>query len=264
MHSYAHFYRQGVFFIEKYDIREEWHKKVDTKPIIALDLPSKEEVFNFLAQFGEEKLFVKIGMELFYSEGPELVRAIKKMGHWVFLDLKLHDIPNTVNRAMKGLAALGVDMVNVHAAGGSEMMRAARLGLEAGTPEGEATPLLIAVTQLTSTTEESMQAEQLIPHNLDKSVTHYAKLTQDAGLAGVVCSALEVERIHQATSKDFICLTPGIRSTGSDVGDQKRVATPEKAREWGAGYIVVGRPITQAADPVAAYHTIKQQWGGIN
>ena len=237
---------------------------MNTKPIIALDLPSKDEVFDFLTKFGEEKLYVKIGMELFYSEGPELVRAIKKMGHWVFLDLKLHDIPNTVYRAMKGLAALGVDMVNVHAAGGSDMMRAAKRGLEEGTTIGQATPLLIAVTQLTSTTEAGMQDEQLIPHTLDESVTHYAKLTQTAGLDGVVCSALEVEKIHQATSENFICLTPGIRPAGSDVGDQKRVATPEKAREWGAGYIVVGRPITQAADPVDAYQTIKQQWGGTN
>ena len=237
---------------------------MNTKPIIALDLPSKDEVFDFLTKFGEEKLYVKIGMELFYSEGPELVRAIKKMGHWVFLDLKLHDIPNTVYRAMKGLAALGVDMVNVHAAGGSDMMRAAKRGLEEGTTIGQATPLLIAVTQLTSTTEAGMQDEQLIPHTLDESVTHYAKLTQAAGLDGVVCSALEVEKIHQATSENFICLTPGIRPAGSDVGDQKRVATPEKAREWGAGYIVVGRPITQAANPVAAYHTINQQWGGTN
>ena len=237
---------------------------MNTKPIIALDLPSKDEVFDFLTKFGEEKLYVKIGMELFYSEGPELVRAIKKMGHWVFLDLKLHDIPNTVYRAMKGLAALGVDMVNVHAAGGSDMMRAAKRGLEEGTTIGQATPLLIAVTQLTSTTEAGMQDEQLIPHTLDESVTHYAKLTQTAGLDGVVCSALEVEKIHQATSENFICLTPGIRPAGSDVGDQKRVATPEKAREWGAGYIVIGRPITQAADPVAAYHIINQQWGGTN
>lgn len=232
-----------------------------TKPIVALDVPSREDALEFLEQFGDESLYVKIGMELFYAGGPDLVRDIKQKGHQVFLDLKLHDIPNTVYRAMKVLAGLGVDMVNVHAAGGTEMMRAAKKGLEEGAADGKR-PLLIAVTQLTSTTEDAMQEEQLIPVSLEESVSQYASLAQTAGLDGVVCSAWEAKNIHEATSKDFVCVTPGIRPEGAEVGDQKRVATPQKARELGAGYIVVGRPITQAEDPVAAYRMIEKQWKG--
>lgn len=237
-------------------------ENVQTKPIIALDVPTQAEALAFLEKFGTEKLFVKIGMELFYSAGPELIQKVKEKGHWIFLDLKLHDIPNTVYRAMKRLAALGVDMVNVHAAGGQEMMRAAIQGLEEGVPAGKERPLLIAVTQLTSTSEESMQREQLIPRTLDESVVHYAKLTHEAGLDGVVCSALEAKKIMQATAETFLCVTPGIRPVDSEVGDQKRVATPANAREWGSAYIVVGRPITQAENPVTAYQTIKNQWEG--
>lgn len=233
-----------------------------TKPIIALDVPSKEEALAFLDHFEQETLFLKIGMELYYSEGPDLVREIKARGHQVFLDLKLHDIPNTVYRAMRVLASLRVDMVNVHAAGGSEMMRAALKGLEEGTQPGAARTHLIAVTQLTSTTEEAMQKEQLIQHSLENSVVHYAKLAQQAGLDGVVCSAHEAHSIHQATSQQFLCVTPGIRPAGTAVGDQKRVATPETAREMGATHIVVGRPITQAENPVEVYQQITQQWEG--
>lgn len=235
---------------------------MNTKPIIALDVPTKEAALQFLNHFNEEKLFLKIGMELFYSEGPELVRAIKAQGHWVFLDLKLHDIPHTVYRAMKRLAHLDVDMVNVHAAGGSEMMRAAKKGLEEGTPVGQKRPLLIAVTQLTSTNEESMQQEQGILTSLETSVLHYATITHQAGLDGVVCSVWEATKIKEATGADFYCVTPGIRPASSDAGDQKRVATPEMAREQGATFIVVGRPITQAVDPVVTYREIEEQWKG--
>lgn len=233
-----------------------------TKPIIALDVSSKKEALTFLKAFEPEVLFVKIGIELFYSEGPDLVRVIKGKGHQVFLDLKLHDIPNTVYSAMKVLAGLEVDMVNVHAAGGKEMMRAALKGLEEGTPQKVARPQLIAVTQLTSTTEEVMQNEQLIQHTLKESVVHYAKNTYDAGLDGVVCSAQEARMIHEATNQEFLCVTPGIRPVGSKVGDQKRVATPEIAREEGATHIVVGRPITQAKNAVKAYQMIEEQWEG--
>lgn len=226
----------------------------ETRPIIALDFPSFEEVKSFLAQFPlDEKLYVKIGMELYYAVGPEIVSYVKELGHSVFLDLKLHDIPNTVQSAMAVLAKLGVDMTNVHAAGGVEMMKAARAGLGQG-------PALIAVTQLTSTSEEQMQDFQNIQTSLAESVVHYAKKTAEAGLDGVVCSAREVELIKQATSQDFVCLTPGIRPSGSDLGDQKRVMTPSEARGIGSDYIVVGRPITQAEDPVAVYLSIKEEW----
>lgn len=233
-----------------------------TKPIIALDVPSKKEALSFLEVFEGETLFLKIGMELYYSEGPDLVREMKAKGHEIFLDLKLHDIPNTVYHAMKVLAGLGVDMVNVHAAGGKEMMRAALQGLEDGTQTGTVRPQLIAVTQLTSTTESAMQQEQLIPRSLKESVMQYAKNTYEAGLDGVVCSAQEAQMIHEATSQEFLCVTPGIRPVGSEVGDQKRVATPEKARREGATHIVVGRPITQAEKPTEAYQLIVQQWRG--
>lgn len=234
------------------------------KPMIALDFSRAEETIAFLKQFNDEQLYVKLGMELYYQNGPEIVKWVKSLGHEIFLDLKLHDIPNTVYRAMKGLAALDIDMVNVHAAGGSAMMKAALEGIHEGTPQGSTVPKLIAVTQLTSTTEETMQKEQLIQTSLMESVLNYASLTDQSGLDGVVCSALEANKIKEVTRPGFICVTPGIRPAGSQVGDQKRVATPLSARSMGSSYIVVGRPITQAADPVAAYHEIKNQWNGVN
>ena len=233
------------------------------RPIIALDFPSKKEVESFLANFPEaESLFVKVGMELFYQEGPEIIRWLKMLGHSVFLDLKLHDIPNTVEQSMTGLAKLGVDITNVHAAGGIKMMKAAKAGLKKGTKTGAKEPILIAVTQLTSTSEEEMQQDQLIEVSLKESVIHYAKCAKQAGLDGVVCSALEADDIHQATNESFICLTPGIRPRGSDVGDQQRVVTPADARKIGSTYIVVGRPITQAKIPYEAYKSIKNEWNG--
>lgn len=233
-----------------------------TKPIIALDFSTFSQTKQFLHQFNEESLFVKVGIELFYQNGPEIVTHLKQLGHNVFLDLKLHDIPNTVQRTMKGLAALEVDMINVHAAGGRAMMEAAMEGIDSGTPAGKRRSQVIAVTQLTSTTPIAMQQEQLVPVSLMESVVHYAKLTQSAGLDGVVCSALEAHNIKEHTSKEFLCVTPGIRSVGTAVGDQKRVATPASARKDGSSYIVVGRPVTQAEDPVAAYHEILKQWNG--
>ena len=224
------------------------------RPVIALDFPSFEAVKEFLSLFPvEESLYLKVGMELYYAEGPGVVRYLKSLGHSVFLDLKLHDIPNTVKSAMKVLSQLGVDMTNVHAAGGVEMMKAAREGL--GTQAK-----LIAVTQLTSTSESQMQDFQNIQTSLQESVIHYAKKTAGAGLDGVVCSAQEVQVIKQATNPDFICLTPGIRPAGAAAGDQKRVMTPADAYQIGSDYIVVGRPITQAEDPVVAYHAIKDEW----
>lgn len=224
------------------------------RPIIALDFPSFEVVKEFLALFpAEESLYLKVGMELYYAAGPEIVSYLKGLGHSVFLDLKLHDIPNTVKSAMKILSQLGVDMTNVHAAGGVEIMKAAREGLGSQAK-------LIAVTQLTSTSEAQMQEFQNIQTSLQESVIHYAKKTAEAGLDGVVCSAQEVQVIKQATNPDFICLTPGIRPAGAAVGDQKRVMTPADAYQIGSDYIVVGRPITQAEDPVAAYHAIKDEW----
>lgn len=234
------------------------------RPIIALDFETLPQVNQFLDQFNKESLFVKVGMELFYQNGPEIVTRLKQLGHTVFLDLKLHDIPNTVQRSMKGIAALEVDMLTVHAAGGRAMMEAAMEGIVSGTPIGQKRPKLIAVTQLTSTTQEAMQQEQLIPVSLMESVIHYAKLTRSAGLDGVVCSALEARKIKEYTAAEFLCVTPGIRPEGIAIGDQKRVATPAMAKKEGASYIVVGRPITQAEDPVAAYQAIKEQWNGVN
>ncbi|MGP6139757.1 MULTISPECIES: orotidine-5'-phosphate decarboxylase [unclassified Jeotgalibaca] len=233
------------------------------KPMIALDFSTAAETKSFLKQFHDEPLYVKLGMELYYQNGPEIVKWVKSLGHEIFLDLKLHDIPNTVYRAMKGLAALDIDMINVHASGGSAMMKAALEGIHEGTPTGSVVPKLIAVTQLTSTTEEAMHQEQLIRVPLMESVLHYASLTEQSGLSGVVCSALEAKSIKEVTNPQFICVTPGIRPAGSQVGDQKRVATPQSAREMGSSYIVVGRPITQANDPVAAYKAIKDQWNGV-
>ncbi|EDP68376.1 orotidine 5'-phosphate decarboxylase [Carnobacterium sp. AT7] len=235
-----------------------------TRPIIALDFATVSQVDAFLSTFNGESLFVKVGMELFYQNGPAIVTHLKQLGHDVFLDLKLHDIPNTVQRSMKGLTALEVDMLNVHAAGGQDMMEAAMEGILSGTPTGKKRPKLIAVTQLTSTTPLAMQQEQLIAVPLMESVIHYAKLTQLAGLDGVVCSALEARKIKENTGKEFLCVTPGIRPAGTDVGDQKRISTPAMAKKEGASYIVVGRPITQADDPLAAYRTIKEQWNGVD
>lgn len=230
------------------------------KPIIALDFPSEKEVFTFLDQFQEE-LFVKVGMELFYQEGPSIIHKIKERGHNIFLDLKLHDIPNTVKSAMKGLAKLGVDLVNVHAAGGKLMMESAIEGLEAGTTEGKKRPSIIAVTQLTSTTEEQMQTEQKISLSLLESVLHYAALTKEAGLDGVVCSVLEAKAISEVCGEDFLRVTPGIRLSGGENHDQKRVATPDFARKNGSSLIVVGRAITQAENPLKAYKTVCTLWG---
>jgi orotidine-5'-phosphate decarboxylase len=231
------------------------------RPVIALDFPSKNEVVNFLAKFPADKhLFVKIGMEIFYQEGPEIVKYMKNLGHAIFLDLKLHDIPHTVKSAIRCLARLGVDMINVHAAGGIEMMTKARLGLIEGTSAGREIPKLIAVTQLTSINEKRMKKEQLVSASLEESVVNYAQNTQKAGLDGVVCSAFEVKKIKASTSSDFICLTPGIRPEGFAIEDQKRVVTPNKAREIGSDYIVIGRPITQAKNPYKAYQKVKEEW----
>lgn len=236
---------------------------MDKRPIIALDFASKKEVEYFLEKFPtEESLFLKIGMELFYQEGPDIVKFLKNKGHAIFLDLKLHDIPNTVEKAMTRIATLEVDITNVHAAGGINMMKAAKEGLEKGTPLNKKVPQLIAVTQLTSTNEQEMQQEQMIQVSLEESVLHYAKCTVKAGLDGVVCSAQEAKKIHQMTNQSFICLTPGIRPKGTDNGDQRRVVTPEEARKYEATYIVVGRPITQAKNPSIIYETIKKEWSG--
>ncbi|MFC9538428.1 orotidine-5'-phosphate decarboxylase [Lysinibacillus sp. NPDC056959] len=232
---------------------------MNTKPILALDFPGETEVVNFLKHFNEP-LFVKIGMELYMQEGPDIVRKVKDLGHDIFLDLKLHDIPNTVGSAMKGLAKLGVDLVNVHAAGGRPMMEAALEGLEAGTPVGRERAALIAVTQLTSTTEEQMQAEQKIALSLQESVLHYASLTKQAGLNGVVCSVHEAKAIAEVCGEDFLRVTPGIRLAGGDAHDQKRIATPDGAKRDGSSLIVVGRAVTGAQDPVAAYKIVSELW----
>ena len=218
--------------------------------IIACDFPGKAETLAFLDKFTGRKPFVKIGMELFYAEGPDIVREIKARGHRIFLDLKLHDIPNTVEKAMRSLARLDVDMTNVHAAGTIEMMKAARRGL---TREDGTQPILIAVTQLTSTSQERMESDLLIERPIEEVVVKYAENTKAAGLDGVVCSPLEAGLIHEACGKDFFTITPGIRFADAKADDQARVTTPAKAKEIGSDFIVVGRPITQAEDPVAAY-----------
>ena len=218
--------------------------------IIACDFDSKEKVFAFLDLFTDEKPFVKIGMELFYAAGPDIVREIKARGHKIFLDLKLHDIPNTVKKSMAVLSALDVDMTNLHAAGTGRMMQAALEGLTR--PDGTR-PLLIAVTQLTSTDEETMRRDLLIDAPIDEVVMHYAANAKAAGLDGVVCSPLEAGKVHDHCGKDFVTVTPGVRFADGDVGDQKRVMTPAEAKKIGSDYIVVGRPITAAPDPVAAY-----------
>ena len=218
--------------------------------IIACDFDSKEKTLAFLDQFQGEKPFVKIGMELYYAEGPAIVREIKARGHKIFLDLKLHDIPNTVKKAMAVLSGLDVDICNLHAAGTRPMMEAALEGLRR--PDGTR-PLLIAVTQLTSTDEETMRRDLLIDRPLDQVVMHYARTAAQAGLDGVVCSPLEAGKVHEACGRQFLTVTPGVRFAGGDTGDQKRVTTPARAKELGSDYIVVGRPITAAEDPVAAW-----------
>ncbi len=218
--------------------------------IIACDFDSAEKTFTFLDKFTETKPFVKIGMELYYAEGPSIVREIKRRGHKIFLDLKLHDIPNTVKKAMAVLSRLDVDMTNLHAAGTKRMMQAAIEGLTR--PDGTR-PILIAVTQLTSTDQESMENDLLIKEPIDKVVMHYASCAKEAGLDGVVCSPLEAGKVHDTCGKDFVTVTPGVRFADGDIGDQKRVMTPAEANRIGSDYIVVGRPITAAEDPVAAY-----------
>ncbi|CAG9607476.1 orotidine-5'-phosphate decarboxylase [Pseudoneobacillus rhizosphaerae] len=231
--------------------------------IIAVDFSTKKEVESFLQHFKGEKLFLKVGMELFYQEGPRIVTFLKEQGHQVFLDLKLHDIPNTVYRAMKGIASIGVDLVNVHAAGGQEMMQAAREGLEAGTNVGGNRPYCVAVTQLTSTTEEQMIKEQLINTSLEDSVLHYATLSKEAGLDGVVCSVHESVYIHKKLGSEFLTICPGVRPANSDIQDQKRVATPTFAGSIGVSAIVIGRPITQATNPFESYQLLLNDWRGV-
>lgn len=218
--------------------------------IIACDFADKETALSFLDKFEGRKPFVKIGMELFYAEEPQIVREIKARGHKIFLDLKLHDIPNTVKKSMAVLSRLDVDMCNLHAAGTSRMMEAALEGLTR--PDGTR-PLLIAVTQLTSTDQEAMERDLLIKEPIDKVVMHYAETAKNAGLDGVVCSPLEARKVHEVCGERFLTVTPGVRFADGDIGDQKRVMTPEQAKKIGSDYIVVGRPITAAPDPVAAY-----------
>ncbi len=227
--------------------------------IIACDFPNKEETLNFLSKFTDEKPYVKIGMELFYGAGPDIVREIKKMGHKIFLDLKLHDIPNTVKKAMSVLSHLDVDMCNLHASGTVAMMEAAIEGLTR--PDGTR-PLLIAVTQLTSTSQQAMENDLLIKENIADVVMHYASNAKKAGLDGVVCSPLEAGVVHERCGNEFITVTPGVRFADGDVGDQVRVTTPAKAKEIGSDYIVVGRPITAAEDPVAAYRRCVAEFVG--
>ena len=229
--------------------------------IVACDFSSAEETFAFLDKFEleERKPFVKIGMELFYAEGPSIVREIKRRGHKIFLDLKLHDIPNTVMKAMRVLSRLDVDITNLHAGGTKAMMKAALEGLTR--PDGSR-PLLIAVTQLTSTDQEAMENDLLIKEPIDKVVMHYAKCAEESGLDGVVCSPLEAEKVHKTCGCDFLTITPGVRFADGDIGDQKRVMTPKAAKEIGSDYIVVGRPITQADDPVAAYRRCVEEFVG--
>lgn len=227
--------------------------------IIACDFASREQTLAFLDRFTEEKPFVKIGMELYYAEGPAIVKEIKARGHKIFLDLKLHDIPNTVKKAMSVLSRLDVDITNLHCAGTVNMMKAAIEGLTR--PDGSR-PLLIGVTQLTSTDQESMENDLWIHEPIDEVIMHYAENAKGAGLDGVVCSPLEAGKVHERCGEAFLTVTPGVRFADGDVGDQKRVTTPAKAKELGSDYIVVGRPITAAADPVAAYRRCMQEFVG--
>lgn len=227
--------------------------------IIACDFSNKEKTFEFLDKFKDKKPFVKIGMELFYAEGPSIVREIKKRGHKIFLDLKLHDIPNTVKKSMAVLSQLDVDMTNLHAAGTMDMMKAAVEGL---TREDGTRPILIAVTQLTSTSEERMQNELLINATINDTIKKYAQNAEIAGLDGVVCSPLEASLVKDACGKEFLTVTPGVRFADGDIGDQVRVTTPKKAKEIGSDYIVVGRPITVAENPVEAYERCCREFIG--
>jgi orotidine-5'-phosphate decarboxylase len=232
--------------------------KPEEQLIIALDVSSAEDVFDLLKKIGQPRCSVKVGMELFYQEGADIVRSLKDEGHFVFLDLKLYDIPHTVYRAMRGLARIGVDMVNVHAAGGTEMMRAAIEGLEEGAPAKR--PLCLAVTQLTSTGQDMLENEMLIHQPMKHVIAHYSELACRSGLDGVVCSAWEARTIKEQTSSAFLAVTPGIRLASDAAGDQKRVATPERARQLGSDYIVVGRSITAAEDPAEAYLRVANEW----
>ena len=227
--------------------------------IIACDFPGAKQTLEFLEQFKEDKPYVKIGMELFYAAGPEIVREIKKRGHKIFLDLKLHDIPNTVKSAMKVLSRLDVDMTNLHAAGTGAMMRAAVEGL---TREDGTRPLLLAVTQLTSTSSEALKNDILIDKPINEVITEYAKNAKNSGLDGIVCSPLEAGMVKEACGSGFLTVTPGVRFADGDAGDQKRVTTPARAREIGSDYIVVGRPITRAEDPVRAYKRCLEEFLG--
>lgn len=227
--------------------------------IVACDFPSKAQVIDFLDKFKERKPFVKIGMELFYAEGPDIVREIKARGHKIFLDLKLHDIPNTVKSAMRVLSRLDVDMCNLHAAGTVPMMKAALEGL---TREDGTRPILIAVTQLTSTDQAAMESDLLIREPIENVVMHYASRAKEAGLDGVVCSPLEAEKVHSVCGEGFLTVTPGVRFADGDRGDQKRVMTPAEAKKIGSDYIVVGRPITAAEDPVSAYNRCVSEFIG--
>ena len=227
--------------------------------IIALDFGSEAETFRFLEKFGHERPYIKVGMELYYAEGPRIVRLLKNRGHKVFLDLKLHDIPNTVGKAMRVLSSLGADMLNLHAAGGSAMMRAA---LEGVTRADGTRPLLIGVTQLTSTSPETLRNELLIDRPMEETVARYASLAKTSGLDGIVCSPLEVQKIKAELGSSFVTVTPGIRFADSAQDDQVRITTPEKAREYGSDYIVVGRPITAQDDPAEAYARCKSAFLG--
>ncbi len=227
--------------------------------IIALDFSSKDKVMEFLDKFQDKKPFVKIGMELFYAEGPSIVKEIKARGHKIFLDLKLHDIPNTVSKAMAVLSSLDVDMTNLHASGAGKMMEGAIKGL---TRADGTRPILIAVTQLTSTDQETMERDLLIKEPIDKVVMHYALTAKNSGLDGVVCSPLESQKVHEVCGEKFLTVTPGVRFADGDVGDQKRVMTPAEAKKIGSDYIVVGRPITSAEDPVKAYERCVREFIG--
>ncbi|MDG4727858.1 orotidine-5'-phosphate decarboxylase [Bacillus sp. NMCC4] len=229
-------------------------------PIIALDFPVAQEALAFLEPFEGTPLFVKVGMELFYQEGPAILDELKEKNCRIFLDLKLHDIPTTVQKAMNRLAALGVDLVNVHAAGGKHMMQAAVEGLESGTPAGQRRPCIIAVTQLTSTSEDMMRSELLIDRPLQETVIRYGQLAYESGLDGVVCSVHESKALHEHISPAFLTVTPGIRLQNDQTDDQKRVATPAYAKEQGVSQIVVGRSITKAEKPLEAYHQILKEW----
>lgn len=236
---------------------------MDKDVIIACDFPSMEATLSFLERFGDERPFVKIGMELFYGAGPDILRRLRERGHRIFLDLKLHDIPNTVRKAMRVLAAHDIDMINVHAAGTKEMMAAALQGLIEGTPEGRKRPYLIAVTQLTSTSPEALKNQLYIEKPMSETIAGYSSNAKEAGLDGVVCSPLEAKVVKDACGPEFLAVTPGIRYPGSGADDQSRVTTPEKARQIGSDFIVIGRPITAAPNPVAAYHKARKEFAGI-